>query len=524
VDLLIDVNVAIDICTQRKPHAETSALAIDMAASNEVRLWLYCGSTQTLEYNLYKHLSRENLAAGKPQTNKTVLAKARRLLAEFVRDKQWLAALANEGPVFDAPDPEDEQLLRALDRFPQGSIKLLTRDDHLLATHPEKTISPEAYLRLDLIKKPIEFIDLKAQQDKTRPQLENNIHRVLHHGQYIMGPEVQELEKRLADYVGVEHCISCSSGTDSLLIAMMALGIGPGDEVITTPFSFIAAAEMIVLLGAKPVFVDIDPDTYNIDANLIESAITPRTRALIPVSLYGQPADYDEINAIAAKHNLPVIEDGAQSFGATYKGRKSCGLTTIGSTSFFPSKPLGCYGDGGALFTNDDYLAKTMREIRIHGQEGRYCHSRVGLNGRLDALQAAVLLAKLVHFDDEIQDRRRTVGRYADLFRQNPACSGVKMPRVLSGCTHVYAQYTIEVDMRDAIQAELKLNNIPTVLHYPAGLHRQPVLAARGFCSDELPVTDIAVERVISLPVYPCLSELTLNDMVACMARVLGNR
>ncbi|MEO5344519.1 MAG: DegT/DnrJ/EryC1/StrS family aminotransferase, partial [Gammaproteobacteria bacterium SHHR-1] len=258
----------------------------------------------------------------------------------------------------------------------------------------------------------MDFIDLKAQQASIRSQLERNIHRVLHHGQYIMGPEIQELEERLADYVEVEHCITCASGTDSLLIAMLALGIGPGDEIITTPFTFIATGEMIALLGARPVFVDIDPRTYNIDPTKIEAAITPKTRAIIPVSLYGQPADFDEINAIAQRHGLPVIEDGAQSFGATYKARKSGALSAIGSTSFFPSKPLGGYGDGGALFTNDDALAKAMREIRVHGQDRRYNHPRIGINGRLDTLQAAVILAKLDRFDDEIAARQQVAARY----------------------------------------------------------------------------------------------------------------
>ena len=236
----------------------------------------------------------------------------------------------------------------------------------------------------------IPFIDLKTQYEAIKPDIQERINRVLDHGQYVMGPEIFELEEKLAEYVGVKHCIAASSGTDTLLIAMMALGINPGDEVITTPFTFIATGEMIALIGAIPVFVDIDPRTYNIDPSKIEAAITSKTKAIMPVSLYGQCADMGAINAIADKYNLPVIEDAAQSFGATYNGKKSCGLSTIGSASFFPSKPLGAYGDGGALFTDDDNLAKLMREIRLHGQDRHYHHPRIGINGRMDTIQAAV--------------------------------------------------------------------------------------------------------------------------------------
>src|SRR5688572_18196979 len=251
----------------------------------------------------------------------------------------------------------------------------------------------------------MEFTDLKAQYRALKRELDARIQRVLDHGQFILGPEVVELEQKLAAYTGARHCITVASGTEALLIALMALDIKPGDEVITTPFTFVATGEMIVLLGAKPVFVDVEEDTANIDAHRLEAAVTPRTRAIIPVSLYGQPADMDEINAIAARHRLAVIEDAAQSFGATYKGKRSCNLSTIGCTSFFPSKPLGCYGDGGALFTSDEALAAAMREIRVHGQSGRYRHTRIGVGGRMDTLQCAVVLAKLERFDWELARR-----------------------------------------------------------------------------------------------------------------------
>ena len=312
----------------------------------------------------------------------------------------------------------------------------------------------------------MQFIDLKTQQLKIKDQIDKNIHRVLEHGKYIMGPEVVELEERLADFVGVQHAIGVSSGTDALLIAMMALGIGRDDEVITTPFSFIATAETIALLGAKPVFVDICPDTYNIDPTLIEAAITAQTRAIMPVSLYGQCADFDAINTIANRYGLPVIEDGAQSLGATYKGQQSCGLSTIGCTSFFPSKPLGAYGDAGACFTNDGNLAKLMREIRVHGQDQRYHHPRIGINGRIDSIQAAVLLAKLEIFPEEVTQRGEAGANYSKLILE--LCPDVTPPHIADGNSSVYAQYTILVKNREATQEKLKAAEVPTaVLEFP---------------------------------------------------------
>jgi UDP-2-acetamido-2-deoxy-ribo-hexuluronate aminotransferase len=342
---------------------------------------------------------------------------------------------------------------------------------------------------------------------------------VLEHGQYIMGPEVAELEQKLAAYVGVKHCISASSGTDTLLIAMMALDIGAGDEVITTPFTFISTGEMIALLGAKPVFVDINPVTYNIDPAKIEAAITPRTKAIMPVSLYGQCADFDAINAIADRHGLAVIEDGAQSFGATYKGRRSCGLSTIGSTSFFPSKPLGAYGDGGALFTNDDGLATAMRQIRVHGQEKRYYHARIGLNGRLDTLQAAIVLAKLEVFDWEVEQRARIGQAYSELIKQ----AGIEAitPALAEGCTSVYAQYSIQVQDRDAVIASLNAAGVPTAVHYPVPLHRQPAFESLGHTPGAFPVSEAVASRILSLPMHPYLDAETQQRVVQALSEAV---
>ncbi|HEM7771088.1 TPA: DegT/DnrJ/EryC1/StrS family aminotransferase [Acinetobacter baumannii] len=347
----------------------------------------------------------------------------------------------------------------------------------------------------------IDFIDLKAQQNRIKDKIDAGIQNVLTHGQYILGPEVIELEEKLASYVGAKHCITCANGTDALQIAQMAFGIGPGDEVITPGFTYIATAETVALLGAKPVYVDVNPKTYNLDVEKLEAAITPRTKAIIPVSLYGQCADFDAIDAVAAKYGIPVIEDAAQSFGATYKGRKSCNLSTVACTSFFPSKPLGCYGDGGAIFTNDDELAKVIRQIARHGQDKRYHHIRVGVNSRLDTLQAAILLPKLEILDDEIQARQRVAEIYNQLFKN----TGIHTtPYIESYNTSAWAQYTIQVDNRTKVQEQLKVHGIPTAVHYPIPLNKQPAVADKDV---SLSVGDAIAEKVMSIPMHPYLEK-----------------
>ena len=354
----------------------------------------------------------------------------------------------------------------------------------------------------------MDFIDLKSQYAALRGPINARIQRVLDHGQYIMGPEVKELEERLAAWTGAKHCIAVASGTEALLIALMGVGIKPGDEVVTTPFTFAATAEMIALIGGKPVYADIEEDTANIDVSKIEAAITPRTRAIMPVSLYGQPADMDDINAIAARHKLPVIEDAAQSFGAEYKGRKSCNLSTIGCTSFFPSKPLGCYGDGGAIFTSDDALAQAMREIRVHGQSGRYHHTRVGVGGRMDAIQCAVVLAKLERFDWEVRQRIEIGAHYTALL--GPA---VKTMALRPDRSCVYAQYTLRVAERAKMEAKLKAQGIPTAVHYPLSLHQQPAYSA-GWEGRSFPVSEQLAREVLSLPMHADLDESTQQRIV----------
>ena len=363
----------------------------------------------------------------------------------------------------------------------------------------------------------LEFVDLKAQYAALKDRIAERMQRVLDHGQYIMGPEVAELEQRLAAYTGAKHCITVASGTEALLISLMALDLKPGDEVVTTPFTFAATAEMIVLLGGVPVFVDIEPDTCNIDASLIEAAITPRTRAIMPVSLYGQCADMDAINAVGSRHGLPVIEDAAQSFGASYRGRKSCNLSTFGCTSFFPSKPLGCYGDGGAIFTSDAALAQACREIRVHGQSARYTHTRVGVGGRMDTLQCAIVLAKLERFEWELQRRQALGERYQALLQG----AALDLLQVRSDRDCVWAQFTVSVDQRDTLQQALRDESIPTAVHYPRALHRQPAYATDAF--GPLPNAERAAARVLSLPMSADLSEADQDRIVQALRRAVGS-
>lgn len=371
----------------------------------------------------------------------------------------------------------------------------------------------------------MEFCDLKTQYQRLKVEIDAGIQRVLDHGQYILGPEVAELEEKLAAYTGSKYCISVANGTDALQIAQMALGIGPGDEVITPGFTYIATAETVALLGAKPVYVDIDPRTYNLDPALLEAAITPRTKAIVPVSLFGQCADFDAINAIAARHGIPVIEDAAQSFGATYKSRKSCNLSTIACASFFPSKPLGCYGDGGAIFTNDDELAKVMRQIARHGQDRRYHHVRVGVNSRLDTLQAAILLPKLAVLDEELTQRQRVADIYNTYFRRSvlrsqsdaDETSRILTPHIELHNTSTWAQYTIQVPNREALQEQLIQAGIPTAVHYPIPLNKQPAVADD---TAQLPVGDTVAQRVMSLPMHPYMDEGSLKTIAQAILKI----
>ena len=509
-DLLLDASAVAAVCGRDNGDASWRAVRKDLQHQNR-RVWLYLGELG----DFLEHLAEESAFVATGDSEDQVTA-AGHTLADLARDCQWLAALAEDAHGLDDPDPMAAVLTRAASRLGEDT-QIITANPRRLS-RGQPFVDAASVLRQN-VEASIGFIDLQAQQDRLRPQLESNLHRVLHHGRYVIGPEITELETRLAEYVGVEHCICVSSGTDALLIAMMALGIGPGDEVITSPFTFIATGEMITLLGAKPVYVDIDPATFNIDADRIEAAVTDRTRIILPVSLYGQCADMDTISAIATRHELTVIEDAAQSFGATYKGRRSGALSDIACTSFFPAKPLGAYGDAGACFTRDEKLAATMRQVRDHGQDRRYHHVRLGINGRMDTLQAAVLLAKMSIFDDELQKRQAVVVRYAEQLAGLEHQDRLVLPWVHPDNTSSWAQYTLRVSGRDALQTAMVGQGIPTAVHYPMLLYDQPALVQPGIDCAE---SDRAAREVISLPIHPYLEPVVQARITAALKKVLA--
>ncbi len=350
------------------------------------------------------------------------------------------------------------------------------------------------------------FIDLQEQFRRYKTEIMDEVQKVLESAQFIMGPAVADLENALAAHTGVKHAIGCASGTDALVLGLLANGIKPGDEVIVPDFTFFATAEVVAFLGAVPVFVDVDEETFNIDVRLIERRLTKRTKGIIPVSLFGQCADLDEINALAASRGLWVMEDAAQSYGASYKGRKSGSLTQLAATSFFPAKPLGCYGDGGAVFTSDDGIARTVRELLNHGQSARYKHSRLGINGRLDTLQAAILSVKLRHFDDEMKAKRRVAALYQEKLK-----GYVKVPEVRSHNESVWAQFTVRSPKRESIVGHLKEKGIPTAIHYPIPLHAQEVFSSMRLRDGDFPVSTRVSNEVLSLPMHPFLAEADVD-------------
>jgi len=515
---ILDVSTLIDLWVEGE-SSEATAQLFTAAQSGEAHLWVAASSLPTLEYVATTRMRHAGIPADRAKQH------VEALMNDLFQRVSVLSTYGFEQSELysQAHDFEDAQIaavarsLPGRDPIPVTLDKTFDTLGELKAKTPSEAAGASSARDAYSANNPIPFIDLAAQQARIRPEIEKRIETVLRHGKYILGPEVQELEEKLADYTGAKYCISCANGTDALQIAQMALGVSHGDEVIVPGFSYIATAETPALLGAKPVYVDIDPHTYNMDPALIEDAITERTKAIIPVSLYGQCADFDAINAIAEKHNLPVIEDGAQSFGATYKRRKSCNLTTIGCTSFFPAKPLGCYGDGGAIFTNDEDLATVLRQIARHGQDRRYHHCRVGVNSRLDTLQAAILLPKLKILDDEIQAKQQVADHYTELLNRSApgARFNVTTPHIEPHNQSAWAQYTIRLSDREAVQTKLKENDIPTAVHYPIPLNQQPAVA------DEvahLPAGDEAAEQVISLPMHPYLTPSQQNHI----SQVLG--
>ena len=491
-----------------KTGANSVPTWLEEALSQGHRFWVYVGQLQSMRTDLTRQLTESG--ADQPE----VTATSR--LASFLGRCQWLAALAEDGDVLAEVDLIGAQLRKAAARL-DGDSGILTDDSQRIAQG--KPFCTVARLQEHSTSSDgIAFIDLASQQDRIRPALESALHRVLHHGRYIQGPEIEALEKRLADYVGVEHCVGVSSGTDALLIALMALGIGPDDEIITTAFSFAATAEVILLLGARPVYVDIDPVTFNIDASLIEEKINARTRAILPVGLYGQCPDFSAMGLIARQHGLAVLEDAAQSFGATQDGVRSGNLGTIGATSFFPAKPLGAYGDAGACFTNDADLMTRLREIRDHGQSQRYHHVRLGINARMASIQAAVLLQKLAIFDDELVMRQRAAKCYQTLLEESADAMGMILPVVAPGNTSSWAQYTVRVGCRDQVQAALSQRGVPTAVHYPAPIPVQPAMVDS---SGQYPVSARSAQCVLSLPMHPYLNSATQQRIAEKLIQVV---
>ncbi len=504
-DLILDAEVVAQLCRDDMPELRD---VLRLRRDNGHRNWLYVGQLSQILDLLTKAASAEG--------NSDPQCVARVKLANFCGDCQWLSALGGDAELICDTDPMAAALVEAAKRLGDGTRILTSIDSRLQCGTP---FIDARSADITTLTSKVDFIDLKTQQDNIRSKVEANLHRVLHHGRYVMGAEIPQLEQRLAQSVGIDHCICVSSGTDALLIALIAMGVESGDEVITSPFSFFASVEVIALLGAKPIYVDIDPSTFNINVDKIEAAVTNRTRAILPVSLYGQCSDMDTINAIASRHNLTVIEDAAQSFGATYKGRRSGGLSDVACTSFFPAKPLGAYGDGGACFTSDASLATVLRQVRDHGQDRRYHHARLGVNGRLDTLQAAVLLAKLDIFEVELNNRQAVADRYTEQLSNFHRDGLLILPHVHPDNTSSWAQYTVRVGERDAIQTAMSEQGIPTAVHYPVPLYDQPGLLQIGV---ECPESNRAANEVISLPMHPYLKPETQDRIISALANSLG--
>jgi len=505
-DLIIDADIAVKLCSGELPDILN---LLGQRHEAGLRSWISTADQWQILDRLIS-IAKENRESNPEKA-------ARMALKNLLARCMWLSALVEDCDGLDDPDPGTVRLLKVAQRLGHNSMVLTSSSTRLRRGKPFIDTASVKQLRIN---ESIEFVDLMAQQDQIRPHLESNLHKVLHHGRYILGPEVMELENRLGEYVDVEHCVCVSSGTDALLVAMMALGIGTGDEVITSPFTFFSTAEVIALLGAVPVYVDIKNESFNIDPTRVEAAITKRTKAIIAVSLYGQCPDIDQINAVAARNGLAVIEDAAQSFGASYKGRLSCSLTTIGCTSFFPAKPLGAYGDAGACMTHDANLAKSMREIMNHGQGERYQHTRIGINGRMDSLQAAVLLSKLDVFDDELARRHQIAEKYTALLSEFEADGLVNLPKIEDYNTSSWAQYTIKLSRRELVKDRMLEAGIPTTVHYPKPLYAQPALYQRYV---SCPNAEQVAEQVLSLPIHPYLRRSTQNRIIESLIEAINS-
>ena len=542
-NLILDVDIILDVLAGKTSHALSSAEPWEDAVRHGYRLWVVAATLPAMIRAIEQGIGQRPEDVDGTSDVPSVRG-IRQALKNLLAPVEILSSYAFEAKdVLDGGDPEKTFILRAADTL-GGETLILSRDQTFMK-QDDRVISPEAFLRLLSISPDpdsLPFIDLKAQQAHILPALEERIRGVLRHGQYILGPEIRELEEKLADYAGVHHAITCSSGTDALLMGLMAYGVGPGDAVFTSPFTFIATAEVISLVGATPVFVDIDPQSFNMDPEFLSKAVQAvregdpgihvlprvqglaakplRPKGIIAVDLFGLPADYRKINAIAKEQGLFVIEDAAQSFGAEYHGRKACSLAPVGCTSFFPAKPLGCYGDGGAIFTDDEELAKKMDSIRVHGMRGdKNRNARIGLNARMDTLQAAVLLPKLELLPSELEARNRVADRYTERLASNRT---LVKPRVPSGLKSAWAQYSILSDLRQAIQDALRTDGIPSVVYYPTPLHLQTAFAGLGYGRGDFPVSERVSQRILSLPMHPYLSEREIDRITNIISRAAG--
>lgn len=448
-----------------------------------------------------------------------------RPLTTLLEEVHLLSSLAANWQEIPEDCPNKTQALISVDAATlPGSTIIWTNDAHFISVHPDIECGDHEFVYAKLAEYECEneilFNDLSAQQFKLRAELEKNLFTVLKHQQYIHGDEITALETNLANYVNAKHCIAVNNGTNAVLLALIALGIKAEDEVITTPYAFISTAEMIRLLGAKPIFVDIDPNTYTLNPNLIEAAITSKTKAIIPVNIYGQCADFDTINLIATRYNLAVIEEASQSFGSTYKNRHSCSLATISCTSFSPMKPLGSYGNGGACFTDDVELAETIRELRIHGQNYRYYHHILGTNSQLDSFQASILLAKFTHFPQELVARQRVAAIYTELLNKK-LTERVKTPYIANGNASNYTYYAIAIENRDEIQQKLQKRGIPTEIHYPLPIHLQLAFAFLKQTTGSFPVAESISQRILCLPIHAYLDDDAIKEVISILVQVL---
>ncbi len=543
-DVILDVDVAVDALADHRPDGPMAKAAIDRVLHDKGRVWLVAASLPLLLERLREAIEVGAEEQGIGLTHAAASSRARTNLRSFLETAGVLtshgfdaeAALETEAPTW-------ALTLRAADAF-SGDVAILSREPGFIATDV-RVIAPKDFVAREYSKDGVDskipFVDLARQQRRILTKVEKRISTVLRHGQYIMGPEIKELEQKLAEYTGVDHAICCASGTDALLLALMAYGVGPGDAVFTSPFTFISTAEVISLLGAAPVFVDIDPWTFNMDPDCLAKAIralrandpeiyplparaddsapTLRPKGIMPVDLFGIPSDYQRIYTIAAEERLFVIEDAAQSFGAEYHGRRAGSLGDIGCTSFFPAKPLGCYGDGGAVLTQDVGLADRMISLRIHGKgKDKYDNDRIGLNARMDTLQAALLLPKLEILPEEIMARNRVAAGYTERLSR---LTGLQTPCVPEGLRSAWAQYSILTDRREDIQAALKAKGIPTAVYYPKPLHLQTAYAGLGYKQGDFPESESASRRILSLPMHPYLTagqvEMIAKEVAAAL-------